>query len=283
MNERTFILGLGAPRCGTTWLYSYLASRSGVVDFGAKKEYHIFDALFGREQTRQVERMKRMVRHALETQDQPLRRNDHLWRKLSFMSDLNAYYDYFSSLVSRQDGPRVTGDLTPANWNMPPAQMLRLKEAFAPRGIRVRSVFLMRDPVDRFVSAVRYRELKLKRRDKSATINARARPQHRAPSWYADVLKSIDQAFDKDEVFVGFYEEMFSRGEVERLCGVVGLPYEEAEFSTRVNSSTGAQTVVDEDLRRDVARHYRPVYDHLAETYGAERMRAIWPGYALLD
>lgn len=44
MNTKTFVLGLGHQKCGTTWLYHYL-SQSRRFKGGIKKEYHIWDAL----------------------------------------------------------------------------------------------------------------------------------------------------------------------------------------------------------------------------------------------
>ena len=41
---KTFILGIGAQRCGTTWFYEYLSQYEN-FNGGFAKEYHIWDAL----------------------------------------------------------------------------------------------------------------------------------------------------------------------------------------------------------------------------------------------
>ena len=43
MKKKKFILGLGAQKAGTSWLYNYFNSRDDFFS-GFMKEYHIFDA-----------------------------------------------------------------------------------------------------------------------------------------------------------------------------------------------------------------------------------------------
>ena len=42
--EKQFILGVGCQKGGTTWIYDQL-SKLEQVNFGFKKEYHVFDTL----------------------------------------------------------------------------------------------------------------------------------------------------------------------------------------------------------------------------------------------
>ena len=44
VNVRTFVLGVGAQKAGTTWLHSYIASNA-TAHMGFTKEYHIWDAV----------------------------------------------------------------------------------------------------------------------------------------------------------------------------------------------------------------------------------------------
>ena len=49
--QKTFILGVGSQKGGTTWLHRQLTSNA-TVDLGHKKEYHVFDSIELQEQTR---------------------------------------------------------------------------------------------------------------------------------------------------------------------------------------------------------------------------------------
>lgn len=287
MTDRVFILGLGAPRSGTTWLHSYLSSRKGEVDLGFAKEYHHFDTLYGKRSKERLQTLRETVEGVM-TQDDPIRRNQRLWRKLAFLSDPNAYPDYFSGLISRPGGPQVTGDLTPANWILPARHMAALAEAFASRGVRVVPVFLMRDPVERLVSSLRHTEVQRRHIDPTDPLldlqqEGAETSRYRSRSWYPEILQRISDVFGENAGFVGFYETLFSEAEVARLCATLGLPYATPDFETRVNSSSTATLGADEALKVRAANYYRPSYDFMAETYGSERMRALWPGYAYLD
>ena len=44
MNNRTFLLGVGAQKAGTSWLYQYLIQKNN-TNLGFTKEYHIWDAV----------------------------------------------------------------------------------------------------------------------------------------------------------------------------------------------------------------------------------------------
>ena len=45
MPQKTFLIGLGAQKAGTSWLWDYIDAASG-TDMGPVKEYHVLDALF---------------------------------------------------------------------------------------------------------------------------------------------------------------------------------------------------------------------------------------------
>ena len=100
MNERTFVLGVGAQKAGTTWLHSYVAS-SANANMGFTKEYHIWDAVCS-----------------------PLCNNFRLHKhQLSKLNTLNYlrycmqeipgfYEGYFNSIFN--SGAKITGDITPS-------------------------------------------------------------------------------------------------------------------------------------------------------------------------
>jgi hypothetical protein len=106
-----FLLGVGGQKCGTSWLHDMLM-RSGQVDMGFNKEYHIFDA--------------RTLPECARFKDGPLKRYDRqvaagtppepdtkLWLRAHFLRDPETYYDYFAQRLVPQD-VRLTGDITPS-------------------------------------------------------------------------------------------------------------------------------------------------------------------------
>lgn len=157
---KTFLLGVGAQKAGTTWLHDYL-SHSPQADLGFTKEYHVFDSLTLPGSTKF---RKLITRQAIKDLEDPhsIGTPRPSVTRAAFLYDQEIYFDYFAGLLKR-DGIRLTGDITPSYSGLSEETLLRIRDGFAARGIAVKPVFLMRDPVDRLQSMVRmgFRERKI--------------------------------------------------------------------------------------------------------------------------
>lgn len=135
---KTFILGLGAQKAGTSWLYNYIQSDSNFVQGRIKeKELHIWDrkniALFNNQ--------KRNFLKIRNFQDLLL------WR---MENSSNFYFDYFDSLLSKN---KITADIIPPYSSLSSIHLNQIKHEFLKRNIKIKCIFLLRDPVQRCVSA----------------------------------------------------------------------------------------------------------------------------------
>lgn len=79
----------------------------------------------------------------------------------------------------------------------------------------------------------------------------------------------------------GFYETLFDRAEVARICGFLGIDMHEPEFEVRKNVSPKSESL-DPRAERAVVDSYRDTYDFIAGRFGPERMAALWRGYGLI-
>ena len=61
MKFKTFVLGLGAQKSGSTWLHSYL-NHFSFSDFGPVKEYHIWDGVYSEYCHHQKIRFRELVK-----------------------------------------------------------------------------------------------------------------------------------------------------------------------------------------------------------------------------
>lgn len=99
-DQRTFVLGLGHQKCGTTWLYEYLAQSPKFAE-GFAKEFHIWDRkdipLF---QANQPKKPRYSLRKS----------TAHDLHKMS--TSPNFYFDYFDKLMGRHK--IITADITPS-------------------------------------------------------------------------------------------------------------------------------------------------------------------------
>ena len=139
-SKATFLLGVGAQKAGTSWLHDQLQRRND-VDFGFLKEYHVFDAL-------------ELERFASFRPKRPSPLKWRTWRRARFIANPERYFDYFASRL-KPDRIRLTGDITPSYAGLSTESYRRIEQAFAQRGVQTRAVFIMRDPVERFLSQQR--------------------------------------------------------------------------------------------------------------------------------
>ncbi len=57
--DKTFVLGVGGAKCGTTWLYHYLSALEG-ADLGMRKEYNALLNIFGQTDSTWITRRSRV-------------------------------------------------------------------------------------------------------------------------------------------------------------------------------------------------------------------------------
>ena len=281
---KTFLLGVGCQKGGTTWLYDYLTKVDGVA-LGPLKEYHVFDMTdlsIGAKKLRKLERKDARVRAGRKDSKESVTLRMHL------MADEQNYYDYFAGLLEG-DGLRLTADITPAYAALSPERFATIRQQFEARGVAVKAVFLMRDPVERVWSSVRMMLRDhaaknpdapvLERDQEDLLVERHETDNQRARTNYHLTVAALEQAFAPENIFYGFYETLFREETIRGLSTFLGLPYGEPEFAQRQNESPKSEAI-SEDAARHVASSYAPVYAFARERFGAEFIERIWPSSA---
>jgi hypothetical protein len=284
---KTFILCLGAQKSGTSWLHGYLSSLPH-VDFGFAKEYHQFDPDPVRVRMRR--RARALYDFALGFR---LGGGDERARKRAwFALDRRRYYDYFEALL-RQPDVRVTGDFTPA-YSAVEAPVLRgIRDNFTKRGIGVRPVFLMRDPVERCWSALRMERRNVHARpgrpgsvtphqmalsEEDHLLQMYRSERFEVRTRYDRTIEEIEKVVAPEDASYAFFEELFTEQAARRLCGELGLTYRRPEFLRQVNVSE-KHDEISEATKAEIARYYAPVYRFVATRFGEDLIGRIWPNY----
>lgn len=281
MSDKTFILGVGAQKAGTSWLHAYLG-RFDHVDTGLCKEYHVWDRLYlpglGKGAPPQA--------GAARTPAQQLR--------LEMQQDPERYFDYFADLLARP-GIRISADITPSYSALPAEALAGIHAGFACRGIACRVVFMMRDPVQRCWSMARMNHARRNTRNVDLSDNPDSqevlRRIYRTPlsemrTRYDHSLRELERGIPAEDLHVCFYEALFGEvgeepAELRALAAWLGLPVRPDVLKERVNGRSGSATL-DPGLAREVARHYRDVYIFCAERF--PRSRQLWRrGWDFLD
>ena len=263
MAQKTFFLGLGCQKAGTSWLHRYIA-RAPEFNPGFTKEYHIWDALDVPIMAYYRARLPRRLWGE--------------WKMRHRMQKTPAFYfDYFCSLYS--DKITMTGDISPSYSALSRARLDMIKATFAARDVETKALILMRDPVRRIKSAVRFnldrknynegiprgetdfeRALAAYYKTDHATVRTR----------YQDVIARAQDVFGPDHVYVGLYENMFEPDEVKRVSTFCGVPFAPEFAKVKVNK-TKSTLAGDSALEDEIRAHYDDVYAFAYERYPATK------------
>ena len=249
---KTFILGVGAQRSGTTWLYNYLKS-SESFDLGRLKEYHVWDALH-------LDDCKKIYIASPE---------DRL--RYSLQNTPSAYEDYFASLV--KNGITSTADISPSYSGLPVHVFREIKERLETKNFDVKVIFLMRDPYQRCLSAVRMHKQSGNIK-KYLDLDQSFDSEHFVlRTNYKATVESLQSVFDDSKVFYGIYEELFTESVLKRLSSFCGVEYRE-ELALKKYNDTVHDDNQDTNLKYKIHNFYSDVYDFCFEKF--PQTKKLW-------
>ncbi len=246
--KKCFVLGVGAQKSGTTWLYKYL-SNDVSVNFGPHKEYHIWDALYIKECYGFIAQKDDRLRYHLQ--------NDH-----------GAYEEYFSSLIC--DGINLTGDITPSYSGLPADCFRLIRRRIESSGFDLKVIFLMRDPFERCWSAVRHSRRDRKGSVQSAEIDelrlAYANVHFILRTNYKHTIEALESAFNRKQIYYGIYEELFALQKIEEISEFIGVHCNPDFGREQLNV---APKLNDEalSLKSEIRKFYSDVYNFCFERF----------------
>ncbi|MCC2099456.1 MAG: hypothetical protein KDJ29_21375 [Hyphomicrobiales bacterium] len=261
----TFVLGLGAQKAGTSWISGYLKTEK-TAKMGQLKEYHVWDAKYadlgapfkvaensiGRDE-------KSILRYAMQNYD-------------------GFYEKYFASLIRQRSNISITGDITPTYGTLSEDNLREIKERLEHVGFRVKTVLLLRDPVQRCWSAVR---MKLRNEGNTSPneeeTNSLLAKLYQTPEYalrtdYATMVGKVEKVFAPENTYYGFYENMFSEEKVRAIADYLSIPTRLEYSSVRKNTSP---TVTISDANREALRSfYKSTYDFCFDRF--PEGRELW-------
>jgi hypothetical protein len=269
-----FLLGVGAQKAGTTWLHKYLRSHPE-VDLGFMKEYHVFDQKYVLDTTPgSKQRIKNYLRSFLGSDSSSMR---HKFRR-----NHKHYFSYFRKLVGSPDQVFITGDITPSYAALPVKVLRYIKSSLEKNGFRVRVVFLMRDPVARCISANRmYSSARLLDSPGDAALEAELlakkyqQTRFQIRTRYDKTIGNLEQVFNPDELYLGFYEELFSDKAISEICTFLELPFRPGNYEQVVHGSL-VKSELPETVKSQVRSYYSQVYEFVLNRFGQDRVKKIW-------
>ncbi|GHA53387.1 deacetylase sulfotransferase [Amylibacter ulvae] len=255
---KTFLLGVGAHKSGTTWLSKTLRDHPQVF-MSPLKELHFFGNRdhFERWPFPYFERLANQYSkphsHTGLPQDEKV---FQVLERIEMGGDGDLYRTFFDERVTDE---RVFGEITPHYTALKPSEYEYVKTLFP----NIKIIFLMRDPIARHWSAVRFLESVERRDIADDELHKRAiemldNRDFRLRSDYKKCIKALDANFTPDQIHYEFFENLFSVDAMARIYEFLGVDYVEPLFDKVKNPSRPA------DLPA-------PIYEQI--------MRHLWPQY----
>lgn len=277
--DKTFLMGAGCQKGGTTWLHRYLKSSPQYVR-GYMKEYHVFDAVDLETEDLTRNRIMRKAEEALVALREGGNVNAMALHRMSMYGNPDLYYDYFAGILSTRPG-RVTADLTPDYGMLPAERFVHVRQGFADRGVRAVSMLLMRDPVERIWSHVRMQAQRFPTMFSQplpeVLLERHADANYAMRTRYDHTIAALDEAFAPQDVYYGFYEDLFTEDRMREICAFLGIDFVTPDFEVRRNASQRPAETIPETTVRAVAGHFAEVYDAVAARFPGRDLEALWP------
>ena len=274
--RKTFILGVGAQKAGTTWLHKQLINCK-FFNGGFAKEYHIFDALTLKECRTFLVSVQKICLQLLASDFNEWRLNPAL-KILSFFTDTNNYFDYFERCLKEIDCD-LTADITPSYSGLSEQTFKYIKDEFNKRGVAVKVIFLMREPVTRLLSAHR---MYFRKQGKTIEKNSILRNMksnigtgnEEIRSNYRNTYTNLINVFDEDELFFSFYETIFTSDELNRLSNFLNT--DQTIFNTNEKINTTKETIKMEKVDIEMFKeHFIDRYEFV-KTHFSKDIYNIW-------
>ena len=289
--EKTFLLGVGAQKAGTTWLYRYLKQHPD-CNMGSIKEYAVFNTvlrpdLFHKRPRNRFRSLARICEARAELPQDHYAYEDpaallELMDSIALAADPERYVPHFDRLYDAAPQVRLVGDITPEYSALRAEDYRFIRNLIEAGGYRIKVVFLMRDPLERCYSATRMADRSASRQGQKVRKAAHERFATEAVSQWCDIrtryehtITALEESFAPEDVFHGFYETLLSQEGVRALTDFLGIAPHPANLDRRVNASPRTHEP-DPAAIAAVRRHYAETYDFCRHRFGARFIDRIW-------
>ncbi|MCB1495951.1 MAG: sulfotransferase [Bauldia sp.] len=255
-DEPIFLLGVGAQKCGTSWLYEQLAAHPEIM-MSPIKELHYWDRRFHPDFFKP--RDTRTILRRLLKQHGDRIVADQEFERVAMDCGEDYYLAFFRSRLRPKH--RVLGEISPS-YSILSTEEFRYIRTVIPWPTK--AVFLMRDPVERIWSQSKMQAKKATGRGGTGDAYALfsksiERRKYVERTGYGATVRNLLASFGSDDTFFGFYETLFDDAEVARLAAFLG--FDAFAFDAEANPNKSA------DLRRPDKAEWNKVREAFADIY----------------
>lgn len=267
-----FFVGIGAQRCGTTWLSQYLREHPE-VGFSPLKEIRFFDSKY-------IPELHGIVRNRLQTRlalrglaGEAVRRPFHVpgmaWHLRGVRNHDDRHYAAYMRVVAR--GKKIGGEISPSYALLDEHAIGEIERLLD----HPLYLFSLRNPADRLLSEASFRRNRLGKETDVASDDIRTlvarRLEESAHLDYKGAVERYDRVAGRDRLRVFFYEELFDPATQQRvldgITAFLGISPKPGDVDKRVNASPKF-TKGDDAERPEVVRALAAQYRFAEERFG---------------
>jgi hypothetical protein len=287
LNKGPDFLGVGAPRSGTTWLHVMLSQHPDIW-MPPLKEVHYFDSidptidekghvdsLSYRIKWMFFKRMKHYIGYSLKAFNKEFNKAkpDIRWDYAFFKpgGSLSWYQDLFDR---PEEFKGIKGEITPAYIMLSPEIINTIRDQLNVKKI----IIMLRNPLYSTWSSIekQVRDGLIKNGDNmDDLVNRIKSPRLFGRYNHADNLNRWFSQYNRDDIFIGFFEELeqnpvsllsrvFSYLEVEDISSQLSQ-----KASTRVNQSSGSLDAIPERIKYELALLHHEQIGRLRQSIGS--------------
>ena len=278
LDGKTFLVGVGANKCATSWVYTYLQTLSGVTA-SPLKEVHFFNARFHENAAAMdLFAVKRLVFHIRQGGDVVGKLRDQAsfqasLERVKMIYDDNAYFDHFARIVTLET--KTLCDITPAYSGIGQSGFEYMKEFFATQDVALKVLYIMRDPVERLWSHIRYRVQSDPDKDVlKAWPEMIEDPELMGWTDYRGTVEALDAVLPEQDLLYLFYEDLFSEAALIRLCSFIDAVHVPPDAGQAVNE-TELKVELPGDVREQLRAMLAPQYVYCRQRFGGQ-VPALW-------
>lgn len=275
-----FVLGVGAQKAGTTWLFDQLEKQDGWVSFG-KKEWHFWDRAC-RVRSREF-KTEQQIKSFFGDSTPPGRAALSLY--FSILQGHEIYSSFQGSSV-----PPLFADITPSYSGLPLGTLNAIAAGLQKRGMGHKAIYMLRDPVDRIVSAF---GMNLFRQGQKVSAGLRITSRDQlglslldySSSWqsqfrtrYELTIANLDKSFGPAETVYAVLELLHRPDYVSSVFTHLHLDTAKASLSpVHVGSN---KLEISDELRKQISIRYEPTYRFIGERF--PEVQSVWKGFGFI-
>ncbi|MGI9170354.1 MAG: sulfotransferase family protein [Caulobacteraceae bacterium] len=267
-NDATLLIGLGAPRTGTTWMSNYFATHPDVL-MSPIPSLRYFDERYAQRRSGQRSanfeaRLAELERRRAKAKPgaadfQPGGVWQALRDRMDMYDDDSAYIEYFRK---RWTGEAVFCEISP-NYSVLSSDIFKIMAKTHPR---VRFIFAMRNPIDRFWSGLKLKNARAPAVDIYRDFDEKWAKTPGGSQGYVETIRNLEKAVDPAAVDYVFFEDLFHTAPertVADLCAFLGVSAMAGNTGVPVNQTE--TWPLDPERRRIIfgkfARVFKSVHD----------------------